>query len=125
MAKRVRGSGVRSTHRPGGHAPVRGTSARAEGSRPPEAAAGATATAAPAPAPAAASAAVAEPAEIVRSTHGRRKVKADSVLAARAAEEYVYVGKDLRHILIVAVVLFAALIGIWLFLTNVDPFGIY
>lgn len=122
MAKRVRGSGVRSTHRPGGHAPVRGTSARPAGARDTEAAAAAAPAPSAAPAPVATAA---EPVEIVRSTHGRRKVKADSVLAARASEEYVYVGQDLRRILVVAVLLFGALIGVWLVLTTVDPFGLY
>lgn len=60
-----------------------------------------------------------------RSHRGRVKVKPDSLLAQRAADEYVYVGKDLRRIVVVAGILFAALIVLWLFFTIVDPFDIY
>ncbi|MFO1539595.1 MAG: hypothetical protein ACKOTZ_03975 [Chloroflexota bacterium] len=103
---------------------MRGTSVRTGGAR--DAESGATEAGAPAAvAQVPVAPAVTEPVEIVRSTHGRRKVKADSVLAARAAEEYVYVGQDLRRILIVALILFGALIAVWLVLTAVDPFGLY
>src|SRR6185436_1865238 len=57
------------------------------------------------------------------SPRGRVKIKPDSVLASRARDEYVYVGQDLRRIAIVAAILFAALIVLWLFFTIVDPFG--
>lgn len=56
---------------------------------------------------------------------GRIKVKEGSILAERAADEYAYIRADLRQIVIVAVGLLLALIVIWLFLTIVDPFGIY
>jgi hypothetical protein len=56
---------------------------------------------------------------------GRIKVKEGSLLASRAQDEYAYIAKDLRQIVIVAAVLFGALIAIWLFLTQVDPFGLY
>ena len=52
-------------------------------------------------------------------------MKPNSVLAARAAEEYVYVGEDLRHIAIVAVSLFAVLILLWLIVVVANVFGIY
>lgn len=60
-----------------------------------------------------------------RSTRGRTKVKEGSLLAERAAREYVYVGVDLRRIVVVAAVLMGTLLALWLFFTTVDPFGIY
>ena len=60
-----------------------------------------------------------------RSTPGRVKVKPDSLLAARAQDEYAYVAKDLRQIAVTAAGMFATLIVLWLFFTIVDPFGIY
>lgn len=65
------------------------------------------------------------PPPTIRAHRGRIKVKSDSLLAQRAADEYVYVGQDLRRIVVVAGILFAALIVFWLFLTIVDPFSIY
>lgn len=65
------------------------------------------------------------PPPTTRAHRGRVKVKSDSLLAQRAADEYVYVGQDLRRIVVVAGILFAALIVLWLFFTIVDPFGIY
>lgn len=65
------------------------------------------------------------PPPTTRSHRGRVKVKPDSLLAQRAAGEYVYVGQDLRRIAVVAGILFTALIALWLFITIVDPFGIY
>jgi len=59
------------------------------------------------------------------SPRGRVKIKPDSLLATRAQDEYVYVGQDLRRIVVVAVGLYATLIVLWLFFTIVDPFGIY
>ena len=44
------------------------------------------------------------------------KIKAGSILAARAATEYVYVAQDLRRILIVAGALIGLLFGLWLLL---------
>jgi hypothetical protein len=49
-----------------------------------------------------------------RSTHVRHKVKAGSLLAARAATEYLYVAQDLRRIFFVAAGLVAVLIVLWL-----------
>jgi len=53
-----------------------------------------------------------------RSTSQRthHKVKAGSILAARAATEYVYVAQDLRRILLVAGGLVALLFALWLLL---------
>jgi hypothetical protein len=44
------------------------------------------------------------------------KIKAGSVLAARAATEYVYVSQDMRRIVVVAGVLVALLFVLWLLL---------
>jgi len=125
VAKRVRGSGVRNTHRPGGHPPVRSAGARST-THPETTAspmeAGQAAVAPAAPEPAAAPLVSAAPS---RSTRGRAKVKEGSLLAERAAKEYVYVGVDLRRIVVVAAVLMGTLIALWLFFTTVDPFGIY
>jgi hypothetical protein len=53
-----------------------------------------------------------------RSTSQRthHKVKAGSILAARAATEYVYVAQDLRRILLVAGGLVGLLFALWLLL---------
>ncbi len=53
----------------------------------------------------------------VAARHGTRvhhKVKAGSLLAARAATEYLYVSQDMRRILVVAAGLVAVLIALWL-----------
>jgi len=60
-----------------------------------------------------------------RSTPGRVKVKPDSLLASRAADEYTYIRGDLRQIAVTAAGLFAVLIVLWLFFTIVDPLGLY
>jgi hypothetical protein len=49
-------------------------------------------------------------------SHPRHRVKAGSLLAARAATEYVYVAKDMRRILIVAVLLVGIMLVLWLLL---------
>ena len=49
-----------------------------------------------------------------RGTRVHHKVKAGSLLAARAATEYLYVAQDLRRILVVAAGLVAVLISLWL-----------
>ncbi|HUP22623.1 MAG TPA: hypothetical protein VNB06_06750 [Thermoanaerobaculia bacterium] len=49
-----------------------------------------------------------------RATQSRHRVKAGSLLAARAATEYVYVSQDMRRILVVSGVLLATLIVLWL-----------
>jgi hypothetical protein len=62
---------------------------------------------------------------ILRSTPGRVKVKANSLLAARAQTEYVYVGQDLRRILIVGALLFGILLALWIVLVILGVSGLY
>ena len=50
---------------------------------------------------------------VARTTHARHRIRAGSLLAARAATEYVYVAQDMRRILAVASVLIATLIVLW------------
>lgn len=64
-------------------------------------------------------------ADIRRSTPGRVKVKPNSLLAARAETEYVYVGQDLRRIAVVAAGLFGVMLVLWLLLVVVGVAGIY
>lgn len=57
------------------------------------------------------------------SAHHRLRAKPGSLLAARAESEYIYVGQDLRRISLVAALLAAILIGLWvvLVLLGVSP----
>lgn len=48
------------------------------------------------------------------STRTHHKIKANSLLAARAATEYVYVAHDMRRIIVVAGGLFLFLFVLWL-----------
>jgi hypothetical protein len=64
-------------------------------------------------------------AAITRSTPGRVKVKPNSLLAAKAATEYVYVGQDLRRIALVGAGLFGVLLLLWLLLVVLGLSGIY
>lgn len=119
MAKRVRGTGFRSTSRPGRRVPASssGPSTRSAGATTPEAAA-----------PSVAAAPIADPvapAPVSRSTRGRVKVKPDSALALNATEEYAYIRQDLRRITAVAAGLVGSLIIIWFVLTTIDPLGLY
>ncbi len=50
------------------------------------------------------------------SQRTHHKIKANSLLAARAATEYVYVSQDLRRITIVAGTLIVSLLILWLLL---------
>ena len=50
------------------------------------------------------------------STRVHHKIKAGSILAARAATEYVYVAQDLRRIILVGAGLIALLFVLWLLL---------
>ena len=54
--------------------------------------------------------------QIARSTPARGRVRPGSLLAVRAASEYVYVAQDMRRILLVAGALFGTLIVLWLLL---------
>jgi hypothetical protein len=72
----------------------------------------------------------AEAAAVIESTaraHPRHRVKAGSLLAARAATEYVYVAKDMRRILLVASLLIAVMLVLWLLLVvmRVVPLPFY
>ena len=51
---------------------------------------------------------------VARAGHPRHRTKPGSLLAARAATEYVYVAQDMRRILLVGGLLFAVLIVLWL-----------
>jgi len=51
---------------------------------------------------------------VAHSTQPRHRTKPGSLLAARAATEYVYVAQDLRRITVVAALLFGVLILLWL-----------
>lgn len=115
MSKRVRGP-ARPRRRPG----TRAASDRPVGSRR-QAAAAIPAippqTAEPTAEAVIQDKAVAPAAEIDRASravHPRQRVKPGSVLAARAATEYVYVAQDMRRILIVAAALFGVLLTLWL-----------
>jgi hypothetical protein len=60
-------------------------------------------------------------------SHPRHRVKAGSLLATRAATEYVYVAKDMRRITLVAVLLFGIMFVLWLLLVvmRVVPLPFY
>jgi hypothetical protein len=60
-------------------------------------------------------------------SHPRHRVKAGSLLAARAATEYVYVAKDMRRILFVAGLLVTVMLVLWLLLVvmRVVPLPFY
>jgi hypothetical protein len=72
-----------------------------------------------------AAASTSAPARPATHYRGRPKVKANSVLAARAAEEYVYVGKDLRRIVTIAVALTGVLLVLWVLLVVLNLSGLY
>jgi len=57
----------------------------------------------------------------------RQRVKPGSLLAARAATEYVYVTQDLKRITLVGGLIFATLIGLWLLIVvmRVIPLPFY
>jgi hypothetical protein len=135
MSKRTRGS-ARAHRRPGARPPI----SRAAGVRPARPSATTTAAdrspAAPLEvAPEIAEAGVdhrAEPAAtrarpLAASAHVRPRAKPGSLLAARAANEYVYVAQDIRRIVVVAGLLFAAMIVAWLLLVVLKaiPLGLY
>ena len=60
-------------------------------------------------------------------SHRGQRVKPGSVLAARAATEYVYVAQDLRRITVVAALLFGVMIVLWLLIVvlKVIPLPFY
>lgn len=60
-------------------------------------------------------------------SYQKHRVKAGSLLAAKAATEYVYVAQDMRRIAIVAAVLFGVLFLLWLLIVvmRVIPLPFY
>jgi hypothetical protein len=62
-----------------------------------------------------------------RANQPRTRVKPGSLLAARAATEYVYVTKDIRRILVVSVGLFAIMVALYVLLViaRVVPLPFY
>jgi len=52
------------------------------------------------------------------------RVRPGSLLATRAAEEYVYVAQDLRRIALVAVLLFGLLFALWIAIEALGLFGL-
>ncbi len=65
--------------------------------------------------------------ETTARNHPRARVKPGSLLAAKAATEYVYVAKDMRRILIVAALLGAVMLVLWVLLVvmRVVPLPFY
>ena len=53
---------------------------------------------------------------VARAIPARQRVKPGSLLAARAATEYLYVSQDMRRILLVAGSLFGTLVVLWVLL---------
>jgi hypothetical protein len=138
VAKRTRGVTPTSAYRPG-QAPARRTSATASSAKPGTQPVAATPAAAPVPnqldaaivrADSAAVATQSVPAatpraQVTSRQRGHVKMKPNSLLAARAAQEYVYVGEDLRHIAIVGSSMFVVLILLWLVVVVANVFGLY
>jgi hypothetical protein len=62
-----------------------------------------------------------------RTTQARARAKPGSVLAARAATEYVYVGRDLRRIAVVSIALVVIMLAAWLLIVvlGVIPLDFY
>jgi hypothetical protein len=60
-------------------------------------------------------------------TYQQHRVKAGSLLAAKAATEYVYVAQDMRRIALVVAVLFGVLFALWLLIVvmRVIPLPFY
>jgi hypothetical protein len=139
VAKRIRGTGTISAHRPG-QTPSRTSlpstsSAPRPGTQPPAAIPGAAPRASESDAmlvieglPEQTHTVVAAPASMqpVRSRQrGHVKVKPTSALAARAAQEYVYVGEDLRQIAKVGIAMLVLMVVLWLIIVVANVFGIY
>ena len=66
-----------------------------------------------------------QPNTILRSTPGRLKVKPNSLLATRAETEYIYVGSDLRRIVLVGLTLFGVLLALWIVLVVLKLSALY
>ena len=115
MSKRTRGSARTQHHRPG----TRPASGRSPAARQREAALAPASQLEAAPviaediAEERPAAARAELERVARATGPRHRIKAGSLLAARAATEYLYVAKDMRRIVVVAALVFGTLILLW------------
>ena len=107
MSKRTRGTNRTTARRSGQRGRVEAPRRPAAPSAPAPAAAS---TEGASPAATVTAAAQAPVANVIRT--GR--VRPNSLLAARAAEEYVYVAQDLRRIALVAVLLFGLLFATWI-----------
>lgn len=112
MSKKVRGP-VRSQNRPGARPSTQRTSASPSAATSQLIAAEAIAEDIVEEHPAAAAAEIERVAQTIPARPGA-KTKPGSILAARAATEYVYVAQDMRRILLVAAALFGTLIILWL-----------
>src|SRR6188768_857713 len=108
MSKRVRGP-VRTQRRPGARPAASGTTKRTQPSQLVAAEVIAEDIVEEHPAQAAQ-----ELERVERSLPLRSRMKPGSILAAKAATEYVYVAQDMRRILFVAALLFGTLIILWL-----------
>ncbi len=66
-------------------------------------------------------------ARAIGASHPRARVKAGSLLAARAATEYVYVAQDIRRIIVVTGGLFVIMFALWVLivLMRVIPLPFY
>ncbi len=60
-----------------------------------------------------------------RSIHHRARAKPGSILAERAATEYVYVAQDLRRIAVVAALLIGILLLLWIVLVVMGASPLY
>lgn len=121
MSKRTRGSARTQHHRPG----TRPASGRSAAARQRETTLAPASPLEAAPVIAEELAIAEEPAEerpaaaradverVARATGPRHRIKAGSLLAARAATEYLYVARDMRRIVIVAAALFGTLFALW------------
>ena len=58
------------------------------------------------------------------ASQARGAGRPNTLLATRAAEEYVYVAQDLRRIALVAVLLFGILFGLWVAIEGLGLFGL-
>ena len=69
--------------------------------------------------------AAADSAPPTRTIHHRARAKPGSILAERAATEYVYVAQDLRRIAIVAAALIGILLVLWTVLVVMGASPLY
>lgn len=127
MSKRTRGSARTPHRRPGTRPATIRTRQRTDLERAPEIAERMLATEEPTNEAATHVPAPAAERRTPAVVHGRTRVKPGSLLAARAANEYVYVAQDLKRILLLGGVLFAALVALWLLIVvlRVIPLPFY